>query len=131
MAWFSLHSALKAFLCELLICLAGQSSSAGQATMCHKATGSSYESLHRHSCRTDEACCGIKHGPQFSSILLLPFASEYRVITAGGRQGKAGAGSLHAPGPAVPLADTPTAMLDGQVSIVITYIEVGTISGLR
>ena len=55
-----------------------------------------------------------------SSILVLPYDSEFRVITTPARYAKAGAGSLHALGQAVALVATPTAMLDGQVSIGIT-----------
>ncbi len=57
---------------------------------------------------------------QDPDILVLPFDSEYRVATAPARYAKAGAGSLHPLGQAVALVDTPTAMLNGQVSIGMT-----------
>ncbi len=54
------------------------------------------------------------------SSILLPVDSEYRVIESPARHAKAGAGGLHALGQAVALVATPTAMLNGQVSIGIT-----------
>ncbi len=62
----------------------------------------------------------MAHSQALSSILVSPFDSEYRVITAPARHAKAGAGSLHALGQAVALVATPTALLNGQVSIGIT-----------
>lgn len=64
----------------------------------------------------------MAHSQALSSILVLPFDFEYLVVTppagwAAAGHAKAVVGSLHALGQAVALVATPTAMLNGQVSI--------------
>lgn len=65
----------------------------------------------------------MAHSRALSSILVSPFDSAYRVITAAARHGKAGVGSLHALGQAVALVDTPTAMLNAQVSFAVLSVS--------
>lgn len=64
----------------------------------------------------------LAHITALSSILVSPFDSEYRIITAPAGHAKAGAGSLHALGQALALVATPTAVLNGKVSIAILSV---------